>query len=370
MGYIPVTPFRRAIKAAVTKYDQRQESTPAPQISDKWKILRELSTARRTYGLSDRDLTVLQTLLSFHRATNLDLQDDLVVHPSNASICARLNGMPCSTMRRHIARLVSTGILTRRDSPNGKRYVRRYAGERIAYGFDLAPFASRADEFANAAHAVREAEEHTRHLRETVSLKRRDVAHLAEQGHVERPNLPIWDQLADLSILTSRQLRRKLTDAELREIEATLDEALERAGSLSKAEEMSTRSAENEQDHLNTNKELDTEAPAEISLAQVTHSCPEVQVYTEEGIITWEDLFNISSWIRPMIGVREETWQAAIKSMGMKNAAVAVAAILQRFDEIRSPEQYLKQLTFEAREGRFSVERLLNSLGSPRSSQL
>ena len=139
MGYIPTTPFRRAIRVAEAKYEARQSGATPPAISDKWKILKELAVARQAYGLSDRDISVLQALLSFHRATQLDLQGDLVVFPSNRSICDRLNGMPNSTMRRHIARLVGTGIIARRDSPNGKRYARRVGGERIAYGFDLRP---------------------------------------------------------------------------------------------------------------------------------------------------------------------------------------------------------------------------------------
>lgn len=45
----------------------------------------------------------------------------MIVFPSNKAICARLNGTPCSKMRRHLSRLVEAGLLMRRDSPNGKR---------------------------------------------------------------------------------------------------------------------------------------------------------------------------------------------------------------------------------------------------------
>ena len=53
--------------------------------------------------------------------------------------CCRLcaNGMPEATLRRHLAALVAAGILLRRDSPNGKRYVREGGEGRETYGFDL-----------------------------------------------------------------------------------------------------------------------------------------------------------------------------------------------------------------------------------------
>lgn len=67
----------------------------------KWDALRELAAARKTYGLNDRDLSVLQALLSFLPGKDIEPQPGVtVVHPSNRAICERLNGMPGSTMCR------------------------------------------------------------------------------------------------------------------------------------------------------------------------------------------------------------------------------------------------------------------------------
>lgn len=85
-------------------------------------------------------------------------------------------------MRRHLARLVEAGLLMRRDSPNGKRYVRKHGEERVAFGFDLSPLYRRSAEIARAAEAVCEAEDRVRRLREVVSLMRRGLAALAEFG--------------------------------------------------------------------------------------------------------------------------------------------------------------------------------------------
>ena len=155
MTYISQVPFRRPTNCTRTMAP-RPPKPQAGTTADKWQVLRDLAAGRAALGLSDRDLAVLQALLSFHPPQMLDAGSDLVVFPSNASICDRLNGMPCSTMRRHLARLVDTGVLIRRDSPNGKRYVRRYGGDRVAYGFDLSPLLARAGEFAMLAEQARD----------------------------------------------------------------------------------------------------------------------------------------------------------------------------------------------------------------------
>ena len=58
-------------------------------------------------------------------------------------------GFSLATLRRHVRRLCHVGVLSMKDSPNGKRWGRRDADGVIieAYGFDLAPLAARAEEF-------------------------------------------------------------------------------------------------------------------------------------------------------------------------------------------------------------------------------
>ena len=257
MDYTPVTPFRRIVDATILKHQAAAEQDLPPAGANKWEILRELTAARVAFGLSDRDLAVLQALVSFHPATILGGNDgDLIVHPSNKAICERLNGMACSTMRRHLGNLVQTGFVLRRDSPNGKRYARRYGDEKIAFGFDLSPLVRRVQEVSAAAEAVRAAEERYRRLRATLSLMRRDLAGLAEFGRAQRPDLSIWDQFSDLAALTARALRRKLDMAEMKEIEADLSAALDDARrhiDAPDAEELSISDVDNEHHYQNSN---------------------------------------------------------------------------------------------------------------------
>ena len=159
--------------------EAREPPALLPSVN-KWQVLRDLVKAKAAFGVTERDLTVLQGLLSFFPGDMLGSEAEMVVFPSNKTICERLNGMPCSTMRRHLAQLVEAGLLIRRDSPNGKRYVRRDGPDRISFGFDLTNIHRRAEEIARAAEAARATETRLRRLRETVSLMRRDIAALAD----------------------------------------------------------------------------------------------------------------------------------------------------------------------------------------------
>jgi len=402
MHYTPATPFRRAMNAVIMKC---QPQTP-PDLPlngvNKWETLRELATARTAFSLSDRDMTVLQALVSFHQETNLgEKPSNLVVHPSNKSICERLNGMPCSTMRRHLSHLVQAGVIARRDSPNGKRYARRYGEDKIAYGFDLTPLVLRFHEFCAAAESVRAEAEKYRRLREAVSLMRRDLAALGTYGEDLRPDLAIWTQFADLAALTARDLRRKLSFTELQEIERVLRKALDMSRDVlepQSTQNLSTTDADIEQHHQNSTKDsYDFEPAVEISkngtasvptepgdqtvsenneedlarpnaklpnlpLGMILRACKEIQLYSEGTIRHWHDLVRVVDRVRPMMGISPNAWDDAKRNMGIEEASVVLAAMLERIVDIRSPGGYLRSLSGKASVGEFSSGPMIMAL--------
>jgi len=326
----------------------------------------------------------------------------MVVFPSNKAICERLNGMPCSTMRRHLARLVDAGLLQRRDSPNGKRYVRKHGEERVAFGFDLSPLYCQSEEIARAAEAVREAEERVRRLREVVSLMRRDLAALAEFGDEMQPGLGIWDQLRDKAILTARALRRKLSIEDLVAYRADLEALLDQARNIidgSGTEEMNTNDARSERHHHNSNKEsidlepaleksgaaagvpdVDRDEPVadvdeqdtrhlpKIPLHLVIAACPSLKTFYQGEIRHWHQLFDAACHVRPAMGISASAWEEAQRFMGPEQASIVVSAMLERFEDIRSPGGYLRALTAKAAAGEFSCGPMVMALIGRRSA--
>ena len=396
MEYTPISPFMRPISHAHLRVIERPKASVPARPVNKWELLRELSKAQAAFGVSERDLTVLQGLLSFFPDDALGGNAEMVVFPSNKAICERLNGMPCSTMRRHLARLVEAGLLQRRDSPNGKRYVRKHGEDRVAFGFDLSPLYCQSEEIARAAEAVREAEERVRRLREVVSLMRRDLAALAEFGDEMQPGLGIWDQLRDKAILTARALRRKLSIEDLAAYRADLEALLDQARNIidgPETEEMNTNDAQSERHHHNSNKEsidlepaleksgaaagvpdVDTNEPVadvdeqdtrhlpKIPLHLVIAACPSLKTFYQGEIRHWHQLFDAACHVRPAMGISASAWEEAQRFMGPEQASIVVAAMLERFADIRSPGGYLRALTAKAAAGEFSCGPMVMAL--------
>jgi replication initiation protein RepC len=402
MEYTPISPFMRPISHAHLRVVERPEASVPGKPVNKWELLRELSKAQAAFGVSERDLTVLQGLLSFFPDDALGGNAEMVVFPSNKAICERLNGMACSTMRRHIARLVDAGLLMRRDSPNGKRYVRKHGEERVAFGFDLSPLYCRSEEVARAAEAVREAEDRVRRLREAVSLMRRDLAALAEFGEEVQPGLGLWDQLRDKAVLTARALRRKLMLEELSAYRADLGDLLDHARNIidgPETEELNTNDAKFERHHHNSNEEsidsepalekggaaagapdaeadapgadveeADTRRVPKIPLHLVIAGCPSLKTFYQGDIRHWHQLFDAACHVRPAMGISASAWEEAQRFMGPEQASIVVVAMLERFADIRSPGGYLRALTSKAAAGEFSCGPMVMALMSRRTA--
>ncbi len=408
MTYMPITPFRRRVDAVHLDAHREAAAARNAEAVDKWEALRTLAAARTDYGLSDRDLSVLQALISFHPSAMLgETAEAPVVFPSNRALCERLNGMPCSTMRRHLGKLVSAGVIRRRDSPNGKRYARRFGAEKLAFGFDLTPLQHRLPEFRSASARLQAEAEALAQLRQTVSLMRRDAAELALYGPSQCP-APFWAELGALADETARLLRRKPETSLLQSLHRRLSDALAHASALlhpPATEELNTSHAPYEQ-HIEPKDRIQIETaaepvcshskPAEVSIAEtstdkhgdnrprcpsppsvtlddVLAASPGMETYGGTPIRSWPDLVHASETIRPMLGIPQATWNTARSVLGEIGAAICLASILQRFASIRSHGAYLAKLCAMASKGDLCLDGMVTSglaLARRPSSQL
>ncbi len=379
------TPFgqRAMTPALIASMDAANDRPALPHI-DKWEVLRNLTTARLAFGVTDRDLAVLSALISFHPDKVLGDNAPLIVFPSNASLSDRTHGMAESTLRRHLAALVAAGLILRHDSPNGKRYAAKGPDGAIqrAFGFDLRPLLVRGAEIAQAARATEEAQERTKALREAITLKKRDALKLAAYGASE--GLPgDWDAHLAALMGIHRVSRRKLSadalETVLADVEKILDTVVQ---SLNKTKKMDANDIHSGRHHQNSNTNLSDLEPCldsngcavdgthpedqadgltdrsqdlpNIPLGLVTKACPDIVPYADSDITGWHHLVAACHVVRPMMGISPSAWADACRAMGPETAAVTVAAILQRFDQINSPGGYLRALTRKAADGRFS----------------
>jgi replication initiation protein RepC len=189
------TPFgRRPLTYAMLKDQMASAEIEEGARADKWKLYRALCEARERLGVTDRALAILNALLSFYPKNELAAEDTMIVFPSNAQLSLRAHGMAEQTIRRHLASLIDAGLLSRRDSANGKRFVRRDRAGQIdeAFGFSLAPLLARAEEIERLAAEVEAERLHLQRLKERLTICRRDVAKLIETA-IEEGASGDWD---------------------------------------------------------------------------------------------------------------------------------------------------------------------------------
>lgn len=98
-------------------------------------------------------------------------------------------------------------------------------------------------------------------------------------------------------------------------------------------------------------------------LGLVLKACPQIVDYGPGGAINqWRDLMQAAVVVRSMMGISPSAYQEACEAMGPENAAVAVAAILERAGHINSAGGYLRDLTRRATRGEFSLGPMIMAL--------
>jgi replication initiation protein RepC len=100
-----------------------------------------------------------------------------------------------------------------------------------------------------------------------------------------------------------------------------------------------------------------------LPLGIVLEACPSFAELAPDGKIRhWRDALSVAELARPMLGVSPSAWQAAREALGEQQAAITLAAIYQRSDQISSPGGYLRSLTERARQGKFSTWPMIMAL--------
>ncbi|MGO8053163.1 plasmid replication protein RepC [Rhizobium leguminosarum] len=412
------TPFGRQSMTLGMLANQVMAGEIKPDQSvDKWKLFRALCEAKPLLGIGDRALAVLNALLSFYPKNELAEENGLIVFPSNIQLSLRTHGMAEQTVRRHLAALVEAGLLLRKDSPNGKRYVRRdRAGEvNEAFGFSLAPLLARAEEIEQLAAAVMAERLHVQRLRERITLCRRDIAKLIEAAVEEE--IPgdwqgLYGEFRDLIEGLPRTPTAAQLELLLHELEALRTDILNRLEIRVKSAKQRGNANYIERHIQNSNPESNSElepgfetkqgAMAEqdkgreaetleegrgeaaqsrqeesrqsggrndggglksFPLGLVLQACPEILAYGPDGVIrNWRDLMAAAVIVRSMLGVSPSAYEEAANVMGPENAATVMACILERGGHINSAGGYLRGLTRRSEKGEFAIGPMLMAL--------
>ncbi|MEO3388328.1 plasmid replication protein RepC [Mesorhizobium sp. CAU 1741] len=399
--HIATTPFgRRAMSLGQISTQATARTLSPDAVENKWKLFQCIREARAALGATDRGLAILNALLSFHPDTTLAGDGPLIVWPSNEQLSARANGISPATLRRHLANLVDSGLIIRRDSPNGKRYARKGRGGQVeqAFGFDLTPLLVRADEIRTLAEAVQADKRAFRVARERMTLLRRDIVKMIDTA-IEEKVPGAWGRILQhyQSIVAPlpRTMSIELIEAtcgELQDLWADIRDALE---SFADSENMSANESHSASHKQNSKTDYQSESKhssrnnteassnaeeagnverlpdRELPLGIVLDACPAVaELGGGRALRHWRDFVAMAEEVRPMLGISPSAWAEAVDILGARQAAITLAGIYQRSDQINNAGGYLRNLTDRARDGKFSTWPMIMALLRAKSGEV
>lgn len=385
-------------------------------------ILGAFKAAAPHMGIGPRIVHAIDWLFRFTQPQDWREGSRPIVWPSAALQAQELCITPTHAKRlnRHLAEL---GLIVMKDSPNGKRYGRRFPAKtgRIieAYGFDLSPLAVRMAEFIAAAEAGRAERATIAQLRRRASIARNSLRQTFEtylEQDLNDPEIPALKAAFERSAKRLRDLDAsdKIAPviAELESLAATARAALEIGLSYGETlpadtqnhVDMSPRGHQNVPHQYNYKRTLnpiqdtvtaleggsgfpapparpsdhagETRQKKEIRVRTDSGSCgtvtpdeivrlaPKLRPYLTNAAPRWPDLVEAADWLRYDLGVSKPLWGDACLTIGRERAAIALAIVSAKpAGHFKSgPAGYFHGMIAKAKAGELNLDRTIWAL--------
>src|SRR5664279_3299856 len=220
------TGFRR-LTPGLLKADRTAESFAGMPdgVTMHGQLLAAFKAAAPRLGLSPRMVHAVDWLFRFTMAQDWGRGGRPIVWPS-ASLQQEALGLSPTRTKAINRAMIEAGLITMKDSPNGKRYGKRDAKGQIveAYGFDLSPIAARHAEFLRLAAEAKAERIEMGRLRRRATIARNGITQILETAAEYGFQDEEWASLAR----DSRSLGRVLRTVERIEEMALGVESLER----------------------------------------------------------------------------------------------------------------------------------------------
>lgn len=384
------------------------------------RVLAAFKAAAPSLGFGGRVVHAVDWLFSFTQPQDWTAGNRPVVWPSAAlqQQALSIGITQAKALNRH---LVELGLITMKDSPNGKRYGKRDPQGRIveAYGFDLSPLAARLEEFQAIAARAREERDQMRQLRRRATIARRGLDQVLETAAELGLVGPEWGQLGagaraiahalkrteklDEIALGVANLERRHEEARKRLESAALqprDQVPEPVDSDPKGSEIRPHQYNYklnpypEQDTVVASEECKSgveeraqPAPAVLPEAQkvakerpvsrrpredagpvmrlttddLVQIAPRLRAYLRTPCATWPEIVDAADWLRHDLGVSKSLWGEACLSMGREQAAIALAIVSAKPPEhfTSTPGGYFNGMVTRAKAGTLNLSRTI-----------
>jgi replication initiation protein RepC len=401
-AYSP-TGFRR-LTPGLLKVDRTAESFAGlpDGVTVHGQLLAAFKAAAPRLGLSTRLVHAVDWLFKFTQPQDWERGRRPIVWPS-ALLEQEALGLSETQAKRLNRYLIEAGLVTMRDSPNGKRYGKRDGKGRIveAYGFDLSPLAARYAEFVRLAEEGRAEREAMGRLRRRATIARKGIVQILETARDYDLTGDEWTTLERDAQAIGRALKRAKRPDEMEVGVASLEqrqrEARARLETLLKDVKKAPSEAENEPHQYTYNPTpnplkdtvIATKNSSQASAPSGSQSPePEPQIKPDKGAVhgirpdelvrlaprlkpylrrpspTWPEIIDAADWLRHDLDVSKSLWGDACVTMGRDLAAVALAIVSSKDPEHfrTTPGGYFHGMVQKAKAGELHLERTVWAL--------
>jgi replication initiation protein RepC len=366
------------------------------------QLLAAFKAAAPRLGLSTRLVHAVDWLFKYTQPADWERGGRPIVWPS-ALLQQEALGLSETQAKRLNRCLIEAGLVTMKDSPNGKRYGKRDPKGRIveAYGFDLSPLAARYAEFVRLAEEGRAEREAMGRLRRRATIARKGIVQILETagdyalegeewGTLERDAQAIVQALKraerpdDMEVgVTSLEQRQRAARARLemllKDVKKTpsgvenephqytynpnpypsQDTVIASKTSSEAAEPFVSQSPESE-----PQKRPEKGSAHGVRPDELMRLAPRLRSYLRRPNPTWPEIIDAADWLRHDLDVSKSLWGDACVTMGRDLAAVALAIVSTKDPEHfrTTPGGYFHGMVQKAKAGELHLERTVWAL--------
>ena len=398
------TGFRR-LTPALLKADRSAEGFAGlPEgVESPGQLLAAFKAAAPRLGISPRLVHAVDWLFCFTQPQDWEEGTRPIVWPS-AQMQQGALGLGPSQAKEINNHLIELGLVTMKDSPNGKRYGRRHeqTGRILeAYGFDLSPIAARHAEFVRLAKEAKAERAVMGRLRRRSTIARKAIVQILETAQEYAFDGEEWETLAHETNDLVRALRAverpDEMEAGVESLERRQQAARERLEHLLETVETGPKEPENRPHIYNYipifNLKKDTVVTTNTCSGKVEtgvsqSSTPVQPKHPDKGMVhgitpdelvqlapklkpylccpdsTWPELVDAADWLRGDLGVSKSLWGDACLAMGRELAAIALAIVsTKEADHFKtSPSGYFHGMVAKHIAGQLHLERTVWAL--------
>ncbi|MBV8894784.1 MAG: replication protein C [Acidobacteria bacterium] len=361
------------------------------------QLLAAFKAAAPRLGIAPRLVHAIDWLFRFTQPQDWERDARPIVWPS-ALLQQEELGISESQAKRLNRCLIEFGLITMKDSPNGKRYGRRDARGRIveAYGFDLSPLATRYQEFVQLAEEGRAERKTMGRLRQRATIARKSIVQILETARDHNLSDEEWSTLERDTQTIVEKLRRAarpdVMEAEVVSLERRQNEARNQLEMLLKDVKKTPSASKNAphqyiyKQNSNPNKDTVTtykagSEPPDISVPSSTapktskrpekgnvrriqpdelvRLAPRLKTYLHHPNPTWPEIIDAADWLRHDLDVSKPLWGNACVIMGRDLAALAIAIVSTKDPRHfrTTPGGYFHGMVQKAKAGELHLER-------------